>query len=145
MALTDKEWALLDPLVEACRPHNMVPPQDLRWTMGAIFWRHDNGARWRSLPVEEGPWWMAAQTFIRWSHIGVWDPLLIVMREKCAELGGTVPRDALCHSDDASTSHVTKAHLRVSGASVKHLSILLTAVAGTYTRVSFPPQHRNWF
>lgn len=62
MALTDEQWALLEPLVEACRPRAKVPPQHLRRTIGAILWRHDNGAKWRALPVEEGPWWMAAQT-----------------------------------------------------------------------------------
>jgi transposase len=61
MTLTDEQWAVLEPLVEACRPHAKVPPQHLRWTIGAIIWRHDNGAKWRALPGEEGPWWMAAR------------------------------------------------------------------------------------
>ena len=45
----------------------------LRRTIGAILWRHANGAKWRSLPAELGPWWMAPQTFIRWSRLGVWE------------------------------------------------------------------------
>jgi transposase len=56
---------MLEPLVEACRPHAKVPLSNLRRTMSAILWRHENGAKWRSLPSELGPWWMAAQTFIR--------------------------------------------------------------------------------
>ena len=71
MVLTDAQWAELGPLVEACRPHAKVPPSHLRRTIGAILWRHANGAKWRSLPAELGPWWMAAQTFIRWSRLGV--------------------------------------------------------------------------
>ena len=35
----------------------------LRRTISAMIWRHDNGAKWRSLPEALGPWWMAAQTF----------------------------------------------------------------------------------
>jgi transposase len=65
--LTDAQWTALEPLVEACRPHAKVPPSDLRRTMSAILWRHENGAKWRALPAELGPWWMAAQTFIRWA------------------------------------------------------------------------------
>jgi transposase len=82
MALTDEQWAELEPLVGACRPHAKVPPQHLRRTVGVILWRQDNGAKWRALPEEEGPWWMAAQTFICWSRLGVWERLLRMAQEK---------------------------------------------------------------
>jgi transposase len=55
MILTDAQWAELEPLVEACRPHAKVPPSNLRRTIAAILWRHANGAKWRSLPSELGP------------------------------------------------------------------------------------------
>src|SRR4051794_41357135 len=73
MVLTDEQWAVLEPLVETCRPHAKVPPSDLRRTVEAILWRCTNGAKWRSIPVELGPWWKAAQIFIRWARLGVWD------------------------------------------------------------------------
>jgi transposase len=38
----------------------------LRRRIEAILWRHRNGATWRGVPAELGPWWMAAQTFNRW-------------------------------------------------------------------------------
>ena len=78
--LTDAQWTMLEPLVEACRPHAKVPPSDLRRTMSAILWWHENGAKWRALPAELGPWWMAAQTFIRWARLGVWERLLNLER-----------------------------------------------------------------
>ena len=74
--LTDTQWAMLEPLVEQCRRKGKTPPQDLRRTLEAILWRHENGAKWRSVPVELGPWWRAAQTFIRWARLGVWERLL---------------------------------------------------------------------
>jgi transposase len=64
--LTDAQWAMLEPLVEQCRPKGKTPPQDLRLTIEAILWRHENGAKWRAVPAELGPWWRAAQTFILW-------------------------------------------------------------------------------
>jgi hypothetical protein len=57
--LTDAECELLHPLIEACRPRGKTPPQHLRRTITAIVWRHTNGAKWRSIPPELGPWWMA--------------------------------------------------------------------------------------
>jgi len=31
-------------------------------------WRHRNGAKWRAIPEDPGPWWRAAQIFLRWSR-----------------------------------------------------------------------------
>ena len=42
--LTDGVWMSLEPLLEACRPKGKTPPQDLRRTISAIVWRHQNGA-----------------------------------------------------------------------------------------------------
>ena len=67
----------------------MVAPGHLRRTVGAILRRHDNGDKWRSLPAEHGPWWMAAQTFIRWARLGVWDRLLALVQERGVQLGMT--------------------------------------------------------
>jgi transposase len=54
--LTDTQWAMLELLVEQCRPKGKTPPQDLRRTLDAILWRHENGAKWRAVPTELGPW-----------------------------------------------------------------------------------------
>jgi transposase len=85
--LTDERWAVLAPLVEACRPRGKTPPRNLRRTMEAVAWRHENGAEWRAIPAELGPWWRAAQTFIRWSRLGVWERLLEAAQARRVELG----------------------------------------------------------
>ena len=56
--LTDGQWTMLEPLIDACRPHAKVLSAHLRRTIQAILWRHENGAKWRALPTELGPWWM---------------------------------------------------------------------------------------
>ena len=65
--LGDAQWYELQPLIEQVRPKGKTPPQDLRRTIEAILWRHQNGAKWRAIPIELGPWWRAAQTFMRWA------------------------------------------------------------------------------
>src|SRR4051794_1561584 len=64
-------------------------PQDLRRTISAIVWRHQNGAKWRAIPAELGPWSRAAQMFIRWAHLGVWERLLLLAQERGVQLGMT--------------------------------------------------------
>ena len=85
--LTDAHWLRLEPLIEACRPQGKTPPQDLRRTLSAIVWRHQNGAKWRAIPQDLGPWWRAAQIFIRWSRGGVWERLLALVQERGVQLG----------------------------------------------------------
>lgn len=89
MVLTDAQWAVLEPLIETNRPPHKTEHHDLRRTIEAIIWRHTNGAKWRSIPPELGPWWRAAQTFIRWGHLGVWERLLAAAQEGGVQLGMT--------------------------------------------------------
>src|SRR5690242_13137149 len=72
--LSDAVWAAWEPLIEEVRPRGKTLPKELRRTISAIFWRHQNGAKWRSIPAELGPWWLAAQLSIRWAKQGVWEP-----------------------------------------------------------------------
>src|SRR5918998_1274099 len=85
--LSDGQWALLEPLIEACRPKGKTPPHDLRRTVSAILWRHQNGAKWRAVPEELGPWWRAARIFIRWARAGVWERLLTLVQDRGIQLG----------------------------------------------------------
>ena len=41
--------------------------------MEAVVSRMRNGARWRAVPPEFGPWWRAAQLHHRWARLGVWE------------------------------------------------------------------------
>nr|WP_269448817.1 transposase [Komagataeibacter medellinensis] len=68
--------------MEAVRPRGKTPPHDPRRTIAAIFWRHENGTKWRSIPAELGPWWRAAQLFIRWAKPGVWKRLFERVQEQ---------------------------------------------------------------
>ena len=85
--LSDAQWAELEPLIEECRPKGKTPPKELRRTISAILWRHQNGAKWRAVPEELGPWWQAAQIFIRWARAGVWERLLDRVQERGVALG----------------------------------------------------------
>jgi transposase len=87
--LTDEQWAALEPLIDEVRPHSKVAHANLRQTIEAIFCRHQNGAKWRSLPNDLGPWWKAAQTFIRWARLGVWERLLERAQQRGIALGMT--------------------------------------------------------
>ena len=81
--------AIWEPLVEEVRPRGKTPPKDLRRTIAAILWPRQNGAKWRSIPAGLGPWWRAAQLFIRWAKRGVWERLLDIVQRRGVALGMT--------------------------------------------------------
>lgn len=129
MVLTDAQWAVLAPLVEACRPRAKVPPSDLRRTVEAILWRCRNGAKWRAIFAELGPWWRAAQIFIRWARLEVWDRLLDMAQERGVQLGmafldGTSIR---AHAKAAGASK--RGDLAEAAAQVRRLGALAAAMA----------------
>lgn len=63
--LTDGQWAVLGPLIEMRRPPAKVAPRNLRQTISAILWRHQNGAKWRAVLMVLGLWWKATPTLVQ--------------------------------------------------------------------------------
>ena len=58
------------------------PMEDERQTVEAVVWRHRNGAKWRAVPAEFGPWARAAHLHIRWSELGVWERAFEYLRDR---------------------------------------------------------------
>ena len=127
--LSDGQWALLEPLIEACRPKGKTPPQDLRRTLSAILWRHQNGAKWRAVPEELGPWWRAAQIFIRWARLGVWERLLALVQECGIKLGMVFLDGTSVRAHQKAAGARRKGDLKLSEMIVKHLAALVAAMA----------------
>ena len=124
----DAHWMRLEPLVEACRPKGKTPPKDLRRTISAILWRHENGAKWRAVPTELGPWWRAAQTFIRWARLGVWERLLNLVQERGIRLGMTFLDGTSVRAHQKAAGARRKGALKLSETHVKHLAALVAAM-----------------
>ena len=126
--LSDGQWALLEPLIEACRPKGKTPPQDLRRTLSAILWRHQNGAKWRAVPEELGPWWRAAQIFIRWARAGVWERLLNLVQQSGIQLGMVFLDGTSVRAHQKAAGARRKGDLKLNETSVKRLVALVGAL-----------------
>jgi transposase len=126
--LTDGAWMDLEPLIEACRPKSKTAPKDLRRTISAIVWRHQNGAKWRAVPTELGPWLRAAQTFIRWAHLGVWEKLLLLAQERGVQLGMTFLDGTSIRAHQKAAGAARKGALQRSGTPVKRWAGLVVGM-----------------
>jgi transposase len=74
--LSDAQWAKFEAAISAVKLREARPRKEDRRTIEAIIWPLDNGAKWRSIPAEQGDWHHAYLRFRRWSVRGVWDKIM---------------------------------------------------------------------
>ena len=134
--LSDALWAMLEPLVEVCRPKGKTPPQDLRRALCAILWRHQNGAKWRAIPADFGPWWRAAQVFadaalrvMPWARAGVWERLLALVQERGVELGMVFLDGTSVRAHQKAAGAARRGALKLSETVAKRLAALVAGMA----------------
>ena len=119
--------------LDAARSGTGRPLEDERRTVEAIVWRQRNGAEWRSVPAEFGPWWRAAQLHIRRSQGGVRERAFAALRDAGRpELGEVFP-------DGTSV----RAHHRAAGAKGGRDPKLSVARAGATARRPARPATRG--
>lgn len=73
--LTDEEWAQIEPLLPPEKPVGKEREVDLRVVLSGIFYRADNGIKWRALPPEFGAWQTVYGYFRLWVRLGIWEQI----------------------------------------------------------------------
>jgi transposase len=104
--LTDDQWTRIEAGIRAVGIRGGKPRADDRQTIEGILWRFANGAKWRSVPAEFGPWHRVAQRFRRWAVAGVWEKLFEILKAAGESQLGMVFLDGT----------VIRAHQKAAGA-----------------------------
>jgi transposase len=89
--LTDAEWQRIEPLLPAGKPVGRLREVDLREVPNAIFYRADNGVKWRNLPSDFPAWQTVYGYFRLWVRLGVWEGINQVF---VGEVRNSVAREA---------------------------------------------------
>ena len=89
--LTDREWAVLRPLLPSAKPGGRPRSSDLRQILNAIFYVLRSGCPWRLLPRDFPPWSTVYDYFRKWRTAGVWEQLNSALREQLRTLAGRHP------------------------------------------------------
>jgi transposase len=86
--LTDEEWQRIEPLLPPTKPVGKDREVDLRDVLNAIFYRADNGSKWRALPSDFPAWQTVYGYFRLWVRLGVWEQInLALVRQVRASQG----------------------------------------------------------
>jgi transposase len=78
--LTNREWALLAPLLPPESPIGRPRRHALRTVLNAIFYQLRTGGAWRFLPQEWPPWQTVYHYFRRWRLDGTWERIHTTLR-----------------------------------------------------------------
>ena len=80
--LTDREWALLAPLIPAPKPGGRPAVHDRRELVNAMLYWLRAGCAWRLLPHDFPPWQTVYHYWRVWRQQGRWEQILARLREQ---------------------------------------------------------------
>jgi putative transposase len=89
--LSDREWALLEPLLPAAKPGGRPRSVNLRVILNGIFSLLRTGCAWRYVPRDYGPWSTVFQCFRRWRRSRLWTRIHAILRERVRRAVGRDP------------------------------------------------------
>jgi putative transposase len=89
--LTEREGAVLRPLLPPAKPGGRPRSRDLRRIVDAIFSVVRRGCAWRLLPRDVPPWSRVSDSCRTWRNAGVWEQRNAALREQVRLLAGRQP------------------------------------------------------
>ena len=104
--VTDREWALIGPLLPAARTGGRPRTTDLRRVVNAVFYLLQAGCQWRMLPRDFPPRSTVYGYFRAWIAAGVWAHIHDALYRRTRELEGRdeSPTAAIIDSQSMKTS-----------------------------------------
>src|SRR6476646_5339840 len=89
MDLTDKQWAIIEPLFEPTRRADGRgrPWRDARAVLNGVLWVLRPGAPWKDLPERYPPYQTCHRRFQQWQRAGVLRDLLACLAEDLRQRG----------------------------------------------------------
>lgn len=86
--LTDKEWAVVAPLIPPAKSGGRPRRTDMREVMNAILYIAGGGSQWRMLPKDFPPVSTVRGYFYAWRNIGLWQTINQILVAASRELEG---------------------------------------------------------
>ncbi len=100
--LSDREWAVLEPLLPGAKLGGRPRSVDLRRILNGVFYLLRTGCAWRYVPREYGPWSTVYHYFCRWRGSGTWERIHRVLRERVRRAVGREPTPSAAIIDSQS-------------------------------------------
>src|SRR6266849_4731596 len=104
--LSEREWAILEPLIPPAKPGGHPRTTDMREVINAILYLDRTGCQWRALPHEFPPWSTVWSYFRTWRNDVTWKRMHTALREAVRVKQGRepTPSAAIIDSQSVKTS-----------------------------------------
>ena len=89
--MSDKEWAIIEPLVPLPKHRGRPRTTNMRELINAIFYIGHTGCQWRALPKDFPPWTTVQRYFTTWTDEGVLIKFNDAMVAACRTVKGRHP------------------------------------------------------
>jgi transposase len=131
-ALTDEQWALVEPHLPRSTARTGRPASDRRTQLNGILWILATGAPWRDLPERFGPWQTVYDHFSKWRKAGVFAAVIDALQVRL-DRDGLIDWDLWC---------VDGASVRAARAAAGARQKVTSGAAASGTRAS--PRTTRW-
>lgn len=106
--LTDKQYALIEPLIPPAQPGGRHRSVDMRQVINGILYLSRTGCSWRMLPHQFPPWGTVHYYYRRFRRDGTWQQVHDKLREKVRRKVGKKPTPTAAVIDSQSVKTAEK-------------------------------------
>jgi transposase len=100
--LRDEEWRRIAPLLPPQKPVGKLREVSLREVLNAIFYRADNGTKWRNLPSDFPAWQTVYGYYRLWVRLGLWEQINQALMQQVRLQAGRQAQPSLAIIDSQS-------------------------------------------
>ncbi len=86
--VTDREWAILEPLIPPAKEGGRPRRINMREVVNGIFYLLKTGCQWRMLPKDFPKWKTVNDYYSKWRKDGTWQRLNDALREHVRTAAG---------------------------------------------------------
>ena len=100
--LTNAEWEIVNPMLPLEKQQGRQRQVEFRQVVNAIFYRADNGIKWRAMPIDFPAWQTVYKYYRKWVKKGLWENINALLVEQVRTQTGRAEQPSLGMIDSQS-------------------------------------------